>query len=176
VARAAGRWVAGQRAGVAWLGVLWPFGFIYGPSLRVRVIVFSGRGTDACLPAVSRRPEFGRWALFLLAAVALLWTNYFGWAILGCLAIDQILRSRSSARNPADSCADCRVVVRGLLPLFRAFRNEFGTDFDFLTVPLAILANAGVWRLPLFVSESIAPCTGSWHSRGHGCAACVVWC
>jgi hypothetical protein len=161
VARAAGRLGGPDSArAVAWLGVLWPFGFHYGRLASWYALsFFLVAGLTLAYLRYLEDQSFGRWILFLLAAVALLWTNYFGWAILGCLAIDQLLRFRAAERtaSPAILVRTAALLCVAFLPLFRAFRNEFGTDFDFHHRALAILANAAIGIYSLFVSESVAP-------------------
>src|ERR1700682_2889708 len=101
----------------------------------------------------------GRWTWFFLLAVALLWTNYFGWAILGCLAIDQFLRYRAAERtaSPAILIRTGALLCVAFLPIFHAFRNELSAGLDFHHRALGVLANAAFSFYSLFVSESVAP-------------------
>src|SRR5258708_746401 len=160
-ARAAGRMGGPDSArAVAWLGGLWPFGFHYGRLASWYALsFFLVAGLTLAYLRYLEDQSFGRWALFLLAAVALPWTNYFGWAILGCLAIDQLLRFRAAERtaSPAILVRTAVLLCVAFLPLFRPFRDELRTDFDFHHPALAILANAAIGVYSLFVSESIAP-------------------
>src|SRR6185312_17204738 len=78
---------------VIWIGVLWPFGFHYGP--LVVWYSFSFFLVAALTLAYVRYledPNPGRWLALLLLGICLIWTNYFGWAILGCLGLDLFLR------------------------------------------------------------------------------------
>ena len=92
--RAAGRLGGPSSAqAVVWLGALWPFGFHYGRlAAWYAFSFFLVAGLTLAYLRYLENQSFGRWALFFLFALALLWTNYFGWIILGCLAMDQILR------------------------------------------------------------------------------------
>jgi hypothetical protein len=161
VARAAGRLGGPESArAVAWLGALWPFGFHYGRLASWYAFsFFLVAGLTLAYLRYLEEQSFARWALFSLVAVALLWTNYFGWAILGCLAIDQLLRFRAAERtaSPAILIRTAALLSVAFLPLFRAFRNGFGTGFDFHHRALAILANAAFGVYSLFVSESVGP-------------------
>jgi hypothetical protein len=163
LARAAGRLGGPSSArAVAWLGALWPFGFHYGRlAAWYAFSFFLVSGLTLVYLRCLENQRFGRWALFFLFAVALLWTNYFGWAILGCLAIDQILRYRGAepSASPANLIQTAALLCVAFLPLFTAFRNELRGGFDFHHRPLAVLANAVFSVYSLFVSESVAP----WH-------------
>jgi hypothetical protein len=161
VARAAGR-LGGQESAraVAWLGALWPFGFHYGRLASWYAFsFFLVAGLTLAYLRYLEDQSFTRWAWFSLLAVALLWTNYFGWVILGCLAIDQLLRFRAAERTagPAILVRTAALLCVAFLPLFRAFRNELGAGFDFHQRALAIPANAAFGVYSLFVSESVAP-------------------
>jgi len=88
------REIAGPAAGWATMaiGVFWPYGFHYGrlvgwyaPSFLLTSLL-----TWAYL-RFCRAPSRGRWWMILAAGVALLCTNYFGWAVIACLAIDYCL-------------------------------------------------------------------------------------
>jgi hypothetical protein len=145
---------------VVWLGALWPFGFHYGRlAAWYAFSFFLVAGLTLAYLRYLEELSLGRWAVFFLFAAAILWTNYFGWAILGCLAIDQILRHRS-----AEPSASSAILIRtatllcvAFIPLFRAFRNEFGAGAVFHHRALSILANAAFSVYSLFVSESVAP-------------------
>jgi len=161
VARAAGRLGGPESArAVAWLGMLWPFGFQYGRLASWYAFsFFLVAGLTLAYLRYLEDQSFRRWAWFSLLAVALLWTNYFGWAILGCLAIDQLLRFRTAERtaSPAILVRTAALLCVAFLPLFRGFREELATGFDFHQHALAILANAAFGVYSLFVSESVAP-------------------
>ncbi len=160
LARAAER-LGGPSSGraVVWLGALWPFGFHYGRlAAGYAFSFFLVAGLTFAYLRYLERQSFGRWAVFFLLAAALLWANYFGWAILGCFAIDQLFRHR--AAEPAASSAifvrTAALLCVAFLPLFRAFRIELATGLDFHHRAPAVLANAALSAYSLFVSESVA--------------------
>ena len=145
---------------VIWIGVLWPFGYHYGP-LAVWYS-FSFFLVAAITLAYLRYLEDqrpGGWALLLLLSIFLIWTNYFGWAILGCLAIDLILRRRRGERTvkPALLIPSAVLLVVAFIPLFRAFRYEIHTGINVHQRAFAVLANAAFCVYSFFVSESVAP-------------------
>lgn len=147
---------------VVWLGALWPFGFHYGRLASWYAFsFFLVAGLTLTYLRFLENQSFERWAVLVLFAVALLWTSYFAWALLGCLAIDQILRHRS-AEPSANSAILIRIAALlcvAFIPLFRAFRYEFGAGSVFGHRALSILANAAFSMYSFFVSESVAPWT-----------------
>ena len=147
---------------VVWLGTLWPFGFHYGrlaASYAFSFLLVSGL-TLAYLRYLEGL-SLKRWAVFLAFAVAILWTNYYGWAILGCLVIDQILRHRSAepSANSAMIIRTTALLCVAFIPISRAFRNEFSAGVVAPHRALSILLNAAFGVYSLFVSESVAPWT-----------------
>jgi hypothetical protein len=147
---------------VVWLGALWPFGFHYGRlAAGYAFSFFLVSGLTLAYLRYLEELSLKRWAVFFTFAVAIVWTNYFGWAILGCLAIDQILRHRSA--EPSANSVVCiqttALLCVAFIPIFRAFRNEFVAGVVSHPRALAILANATFGVYSLFVSESVAPWT-----------------
>ena len=158
----ASRHFLGSSGGTAaiWLGVLWPFGFHFDRlaawySLSFLLVA----GVTLSYFKYLEEPTAARWTVFFLFCTSLVWTNYFGWAILACLAIDQALRFRSS-----ESTAPLKVILGtaalfcvSFIPLFIAFRNELSKGMDWHQGIVRGLANAAFNVFSLFVSESVAP-------------------
>ncbi|MBZ5697702.1 MAG: glycosyltransferase family 39 protein [Acidobacteriia bacterium] len=163
---------------VVWLGALWPFGFYYGRlAAWYSFSFFLVAGLTLAYLRYVEDQSFGRWAVFFLSGVALLWTNYFGWALLGCLAIDQFIRHRFAERvvRPAVLAGTAALFGVAYVPLFRAFRHEIATGVNVHHGATAVIANAAFNVYSLFVSESVAP----WHwflsvPAGLAVLACVL--
>jgi hypothetical protein len=162
---------------VLWMALFWPYGFHFG-----RVAVWY----SFCFLLVSlvtlcyfnflHENTRSNWLWLFLSSLALVYSNYFGWALLGCLALDFALRNGSKL-------ADWWLPFLGMgallliayIPLFAAFLTEMhrGPQPDFHALNVA--AN-GVYNLYcLFVSESLAP----WYwiagvSAGFAIAVCLV--
>ncbi len=89
--------------------VLWPFGFHFGrlttwyslSFLLVSLLTFT---YFKCVG----QPSAANWLWFLLASLALVYSNYFGWAFLLCLAFDyadpQWHATRAGFEPPASNC------------------------------------------------------------------------
>jgi hypothetical protein len=158
---------------VIWLGVLWPLGFH-------EVRLAGGFSFSFFLIAALtlsyfkflENQTFARWVVLSVLYAALICTNYFAWAILGCLAIDQALRT--GAKEIAANTRPLLGISALLLvsfPLFAAaIRAEFLSAMRMHQGAGAILANAGFNLYSLFVSMSIAP----WYWRFSVPAALAV--
>ena len=177
--RAAGR-LAGPASATAviWLGVLWPFGFHYGRlAAWYSFSFFLVAGLTLTYLRYLEEQSRSRWAVLFLFGAALLWTNYFGWALLACLAADQFFRYRAGERviSPRVMAGTAALFILSFVPLFRAFYNELGIGFNFHHRFVAVIANAAFNVYSLFVSESVAP----WYwllsvPAGLAVVACVV--
>src|SRR5579864_4038395 len=85
-------------AGVAlvWVGVLWPVTFLLGRLVTsYSFSFFLVAGLTLSYFKYLEEQTSARWAALFFFSVFLIWTSYLGWAILACLAIDQVLRRRA---------------------------------------------------------------------------------
>jgi hypothetical protein len=163
---------------VIWLGVLWPFGFHYGRlAAWYSFSFFLVAGLTLAYLRYLDDQSPGRWAALFLFGAALLWTNYFGWAVLACLAADQFLRHRAGERAapPGVLAGTAALFILSFVPLLRAFRKELGIGIDLHHGFTVVVANAAFNVYTLFVSESVAP----WHwllsvPAGLAAVVCVV--
>ena len=149
-------------AGVAviWVGVLWPVGFHFGRlATSYSFSFFLVAGLTLSYFKYLEDQTTGRWAAFFFFCACLIWTSYFGWAILACLAIDQVLRWRAKepAATPKVLLGTAALLCVSFLPLFSAFRSELSNGMNLHQGALTILANAAFHVFSLFVSESVAP-------------------
>src|SRR5579863_935820 len=156
------RYFTGSSGGVAvvWVGVLWPLGFHFARLATWYSFSFLlVAGLTVCYFKYLEDQTFGRWAALFLFGASLIWTNYFGWAILGCLAIDQLLRLRSNepVATPKALLGIAALLCVSFLPLFSEFRAELSHGLNFHQSALTILATAAFNVFSLFVSESVAP-------------------
>jgi hypothetical protein len=163
---------------VAWLSVLWPFGFHYGrlESGYAFLFLLIAALTLAYLRYVEDQ-TFGRWVALFLAGSLLLWTHPFGPAILVCLGIDLWLRHRQGESPlPAGPLAAMTVLwCAALVPAFRALHHGRIAEMNLHSHAATVVANMVSCIYTLFVSESVAP----WHwalgvPAGLAVVACVV--
>ena len=152
--------IAGERA--AWfavcMGVLWPFGFHYGRIAAWYSFCFMivAAFTLAYLCWV-KRPGVLRWGEVMLLSVALVYTNYFGWAFLGCLALDAVTRRRKDRLRTAGlALASASLLAITYLPLWPSFADESsGVGVARGLAPDVLLG--GFHLYSSFISESAAP-------------------
>src|ERR1700683_1090544 len=87
---------------VVWLGALWPYGFHYGRMATDSPLCFLLiAGLTLAYLWFVEQPGIGRWCFALLVAIALVWTSYFGWAVIACLSFDYTGRERGNLRRVA---------------------------------------------------------------------------
>ncbi len=158
----ASRYFTGPSGGVAviWIGVLWPFGFHFARLAGWYSFSFLlVAGLTLSYLKYLEKMSLGRWTALFLFSLCLIWTNYFGWAILACLAMDQILRARSkeSVAAPKVLLGTAALLFASYLPLVTAFRAEISHGMDVHQRALSMIANTAFNVFSLFVSESIAP-------------------
>jgi hypothetical protein len=158
----ASRRFTGPSGGIAviWLGVLWPFSFHFG---RVAAwypfSFFLVAGLTLSYLEYLENQTKGRWAVLFVFCVGLIWTTYFSWAILACLAVDQILRARAKEPPaiPKALLGMAAVLCVLFVPFFSTSRAELSQRIDLHQGFVSTLANAGLNSFSFFVSESIAP-------------------
>jgi hypothetical protein len=136
--------------------LLWPYGFHLGrlagwysfTFLPVSLLTF-------IYLKYTGSPSPGTWMPVVLCALALVYTNYFGWAVLGFLGLDLLLRFGRERRTWLLLATGSFLLVASL-PVMRAFMTELrtGAVTGRASSPLA----TGIFNLYcLFVSESVAP-------------------
>jgi hypothetical protein len=156
------RYFTGVKGGYAviWLGVLWPFGFHF--ARLASWYAFSFFLVAAITLSYFKYLEsqtLGRWVPLFLFSAALLWTTPFGWAVLACLAVDQMIRWQR--KEPAGSAkgliGTAALLVVIFVPLISSLRAQLAHGMPARGGPLSTLASLGFHAFSLFVSESIAP-------------------
>ncbi len=145
-----------------WVLVLitvWPFGFHFG-----RLATWY----SFCFLLVSlltltyfnflARPAATNWIWFLITSLALVYSNYFGWILLACLALDYVVRNRWDLRNRVPPLLLTGMILFGaFLPLLPAFLRETHSGIRSHGVGLSTAA-VGIYNIYCtFVSESVAP-------------------
>ena len=155
----AARRMAGDRARkyTLILLVLWPYGFHLGRLAGWYSFTFLlvSLLTLAYLKYVER-PSPRSWMPVVLCALALVYTNYFGWAFLGFLGLDLLLRFPRERRTWLLLLATGVFLIAASIPIMRAFFTELHVGAG--TAPAGSAIATGVYNLYcLFVSESVAP-------------------
>ncbi len=172
-----GNYLGGEEAGriVLWLGALWPYGFHYGRLAAWYSLSFLGvAGVTLAYLRLRERASIWRWIVFIAISAALVWTNYFGWAFLACLAFDYCWRERQNLSRAAVRIAAATAVLAVIyIPLWRAFFHELREGTVFTHSFAGRIFNGGYSLYVLLVSESVAP----WFKQfGIPAAICVLCC
>lgn len=141
------------------VGVLWPYGFHFGRlavwySLTFFLVALV---THAYLRLLEK-PGIARWTVCAGSALALVFSNYFGWALLACLAVDFALEPREKfTRYWRTAATTVLLLMVAYIPLWRAFTAEARGLASGSHSLLSTAAFAGFAGYVLFVSESVAP-------------------
>jgi hypothetical protein len=103
-------------------------------------------------------PTAKNWVWFLASSLALVYSNYFGWVVLACLAFDYILRNLKDWRSRVRPLLLTGIILfAAYLPLLRPLLRETHLGIRSHGVGLATVAS-GVYNIYCtFVSESVAP-------------------
>jgi len=155
----AARRMAGDRASnyTLILLLLWPFGFHLGRlagwySFSFLLISLL---TLVYLKYVEH-PSPKSWMPVVLCALALVYTNYFGWALMGLLGLDLLARFGRERRTWLLLLATGAFLLLASIPIMRAFVTELHTGA--VTGRASLPVATGIFNLYcLFVSESVAP-------------------
>jgi Dolichyl-phosphate-mannose-protein mannosyltransferase len=141
------------------LVMAWPFGFHFG-----RLATWY----SFCFFLVSlltlnyfnflSRPTAKNWVCLLATSVAFVYSNYFGWVLLACLALDYVLRNVGDWRNRVPSLLLTGIILFAVyLPLLRPLLTETHLGIRSHGIGLFSIVS-GVYNIYCtFVSESVAP-------------------
>lgn len=164
-AKLATRLAVDARAGMAVIifAILWPYGhqeeWMFGWYSFAFMLV---AGTLLAYHRHRERPTIGRLTVLILASVALVWTNYFGWAILGLVGLDWLIRLVRSTPvdklHPGHLASWVVVTLAGFAPLIPALIAAFDSRVVGDQRSIVSRLAYGVWNLYLSIGgESVAP-------------------
>jgi Dolichyl-phosphate-mannose-protein mannosyltransferase len=144
---------------LVWIAALWPFGFHFGRLAAWYSCCFA---LVALLTLAYLRflesPGLKNSLFLFVAALLLVYSNYYGWAICGFLIIDFIARRYRDHRVSTKVIA---VLIIGLLvaylPLWRVFFGELRSTGHLGYSTVAKLAYGIFNFYSAFISESVAP-------------------
>jgi Dolichyl-phosphate-mannose-protein mannosyltransferase len=102
------------------------------------------------------QPSLGSWMPVALCALALVYSNYFGWALIGLLGLDLLLRFWRNARTWILLFVTGIFLIVATVPIIPAFFTELHARSEPTHSGSAIAM--GIYNLYcLIVSESVAP-------------------
>jgi hypothetical protein len=160
LSRAASR-IGGEASGTSmiWLAALWPYGFHYArletgysfSFLLIAALIWAYLHYAAA-------PSDSTWALVCLLAVALIWTNFFGWILIAALGVEEWIRNRGAEQPAAPRLAIAAAVLAvASIPLWHTLRGSATAAISSHPSWRAAILNAGYKVYVLLVSESVAP-------------------
>ena len=177
VARIGSSGTSGMGRAAPWILALWPFGFHFGQVAAWYSLSFLLVGAlTIFFFEFADSPNWPRLIRLLVTAAALLYTNYYGWAWLACLAIDFSIRRRDDWRSLVRWLIPSSVALALIyLPMWKPFIAEVFGVVQPPQVGKALVAEPAFCLYSLFVSESVAP----WYSwigvpLGIASVACVI--
>jgi hypothetical protein len=141
------------------IGLFWPYGFHFG---RLAVwysfcFLLVALLTHAHL-RLREKLCVARWVLLVAAALALVYSNYFGWPMIACLALDFLLEQRGNlAKYVRAVAATLLLLVVAYFPLWRPLILQARSAARAAHPLVSSGAFAGFAGYVLFVSESVAP-------------------
>jgi hypothetical protein len=142
------------------LGVLWPFGFHFGRLIGWYSFCFLlVAALTLTYLRYLERPGWQRLGAFVVTALLLVYSNYYGWAVIGCLAAD-IAFVRRHAQARSFLLATFGSLLLAYVPIWVVFANQIvdGTDAGRSGLPILSKILNGIYNFySLFVSESVAP-------------------
>jgi Dolichyl-phosphate-mannose-protein mannosyltransferase len=170
------RQLGGEESGNAlvWLGALWPLGFHAGRLAQPSTFAF------LLIAAVTwqyfrciRSRILSHWIIFCILAVALLYTNDFGWALVILLGVDywwwipptEIDRPKdlpestrpAGRRKIEEILATAAVLAMGFAPRWPVFMRELHAHLTWPHFPRFLSLDAAYHFYLLFVGQSVAP-------------------
>jgi hypothetical protein len=140
------------------LALLWPYGFHYGRLTAWYAFSF----LLISLLTLNyfkylEHPSFRTWIPVPLCALALIYTNYFGWALLGCLGLDLLFRFSRDKGKWLLLLYTAIFLSLASLPSMPSLIKELHTGPQRIHSKISAIA-IGIYNLYcLFVSESVAP-------------------
>jgi len=152
--------LAGQSGATALilLAVLWPYGFHFGRLAAWYSFAFL---LVSALTWAYLRYCDGQcgsaWALVCLFALLLVYTSYFGWAMIALLAADDWWRHRAQPGTIRRLAASAAILAVAYAPLWRVFFSEVSQAAHVSHSWRGLILNAGYNAYVLIVSESLAP-------------------
>ncbi|HUO34609.1 MAG TPA: glycosyltransferase family 39 protein [Candidatus Acidoferrum sp.] len=159
------------------IGALWPYGFHYGRAAAWYCFCFAA----VCLLTLvySRfieRPSVARWIWLMIAILAAIYSNYFCWILLTCLAADFWIKRRADFSRwwPA-LLATVLLTLLLYYPILHVFFHVLKKEGVLHFSPVSSAAFATYSLYCTFVSESVGPWFwGFGIPAGVAIASCLV--
>ena len=160
------------------LGLLWPYGFHFARLAAWYSFCFFLVATlTLTYLRYIERPTGLKLAIFVIAALCLVYSNYYGWAVMFCFAIEAFISGRHKQGGRLMLITFFTLLV-AYAPIWTAFAKELLGHPDFsggsslLTKLMTAVYNVNA----VFVSESVAPWFWYFSVPAFACIATSVLC
>ena len=140
-----------------WLGSLWPFAFHFGRMTGwYSFCFFLAAAMTLSYVRYLEKSNWKRLAIFISTAGLMVYSNYYGWALICCFALDVYLRKRKEALN--FTLCTFGILVSAYVPIWAVFFREIANGTHISNMSLVSTILTSVYCLySMFVSESVAP-------------------
>jgi len=141
------------------IGALWPYGFHYGRVAAWYCFCFAA----VCVLTLAylrfvEKPSFVRWTWLVLATLGAIYSNYFCWVLLACLAVDFWARRKGDFSRWWPLLLESILLIALLYyPIFHVFFYVLHREGIFHFSPVSTAAFATYSLYCTFVSESVGP-------------------
>jgi hypothetical protein len=83
-------------------------------------LLFAGSVPDLAYLVYLDQPDLGRWSVILVLAALLVYSNYYGWAVIGCLIVDA-WRSENRVQTLKFTLVTLSVLALIYIPMWQVF-------------------------------------------------------
>jgi hypothetical protein len=140
------------------LGSLWPFAFHFGRMTGwYSFCFFLAAAMTLSYVHYLEKSNWKRLAIFISTAGLMVYSNYYGWALICCFALDVYLRKRKEAVK--FTLCTFGILVSAYTPMWAVFFRELANGTRISNGPplVSMILNSAYCLYSLFVSESVAP-------------------
>jgi hypothetical protein len=153
--------MAGPRArgAMVLVALFWPYGFHFGRLAAWYSLWFLLAAlVTHCYFRLLEAPDVRHWTQFAFAALALVYTNYFGILFVALLMLECALEKRAAFRKYVSGwLGTILLLIIGASPLWRAALATAHESIGSHQTPMSAAAYLFFTGYSLFVSESVAP-------------------
>ena len=154
------QFLAGSSAftSMIYVGAVWPFAFHFARLAGwYSSCFFLASAMTLSYFKYLEKPSWGWLAVFVSAALMMVYSNYYGWALVVCFVLDVCMRKPKEALKFL--LFTFGVLILAYTPMWTVFFNElsYGTHISNGPTIVPKLLNSIYCFYSLFVSESVAP-------------------
>ena len=141
------------------ISLLWPYGFHFSRlAVGYSWYFFLVALVTLAYLRLLEKQTLARWALLVVAALALVYSNYLGWPMLACLTFDFFVEQRENfLKHWRRMLGTFLLLLVACFPQWHSVIKEVRFGPELSHSPASTVFYAGFAGYVLFVSESVAP-------------------